>query len=173
MIWYHEGYDRQINLSAVIWNLSKTEVSLVYDQRLRWGHALHGRWREIKCTSNSPIKDKKKMSKYQKTLYPSFLSTLQTFVFLADSSLSLYIMCIFILSSSINVYVCFDFEIGVKKYSIKEKHAKVWGIEVSIHAFAFSEITETWVGLYQGIFHLHDFIKEWHSLSTKSFARLP
>ena len=83
------------------------------------------------------------MSKYQKTLYPSFLSTLQTFVFLADSSLSLYIMCIFILSSSINVYVCFDFQIRVKKYSIKEKHAKVLGMEVSIHAFAFSEITET------------------------------
>ena len=53
-------------------------------------------------------------------------------------------MCIFIsLSSSINVYVCFDFQIGVKKYSIKEKHAKVLGMEVSIHAFAFSEITET------------------------------
>ena len=83
------------------------------------------------------------MSKYQKTLYPSFLSTLQTFVFLADSSLSLYIMCIFILSSSINLYVCFDFQIGVKKYSIKEKHAKVLGMEVSLHAFAFSEITET------------------------------
>lgn len=144
MIWYHEGYDRQINPSAIIWNLSKTKVSLVCDQRLRWGHALHGRWREIKCRSNSPIKDKKKLSKYQKTLYPSFLSTLQTFVFLADSSLSLYIMCIFIsLSSSINVYVCFDFQIGVRKYSIKEKHAKVLGMEVSIHAFAFSEITET------------------------------
>lgn len=28
-------------------------------------------------------------------------------------------MCIFILSSSINVYVCFDFQIGVKKYSRK------------------------------------------------------
>lgn len=144
MIWYHEGYDRQINPSAIIWNLSKTKVSLVCDQRLRWGHALHGRWRGIKNVDQiHRLKIKKKLSKYQKTLYPSFLSTLQTFVFLADSSLSLYIMCIFMLSSSFNVYVCFDFQIGVKKYSIKEKHAKVLGMEVSIHAFAFSEITET------------------------------
>lgn len=49
----------EINPSAIIWNLSKTEFSLVCDQRLRWGHALHGRWREIKCRSNSPINDRK------------------------------------------------------------------------------------------------------------------
>lgn len=91
MIWYHEGYDRQINPSAIIWKLSKTKVSLVCDQRLRWGHALHGRWREIKCRSNSPIKDKKKIVEISKDLISFILEHFTDFCLLSRlKSVALY-----------------------------------------------------------------------------------